>query len=147
MPKIDIELCGSRVAAQDPSPAAHGRHPLSFGEGKLSLQLVASLLPFPVFQKAARRVGVVRIQSLSFAIDVLDYSLFVDDKRGPMRHREFVVQDPVLGRDLARKIAEQGKSHPDLLGEGLIGELTVDADSQYLCSRLLEFGGISLIRL
>jgi hypothetical protein len=45
-------------------------------------------------------MGVTRIQGLRFAVDVLDYTLFIDNKRGAMRHRELVIQDSVLRRNL-----------------------------------------------
>jgi hypothetical protein len=93
------------------------------------LSLVTALLTLAVFQDAARRVGVAGIQGVLLAVDVLDHPVFVDDKRGAMRHRELVIQDPVLGGNLAREIAQQGEGYADLLGVGLVGKLTVDTDS------------------
>jgi len=101
----------------------------------------------PVLQKAALRVGVVGIQCLALAVNVLDHPFFIDDKGGAMRHGELVVQDAVFRRNLAREITQEGEGHTDLLGVSLVGKLAVHADPQHLGSCLLEFGDISLIRL
>ena len=104
-------------------------------------------IPLPVFQKAARGVGVVGIQGLAFAINVPDHSLLVDDKGGAMRHGKFLVQDSVLGCGLAGEITKQGKGHAQLVGVSLVGESAVNTDSQNYGAGLLKFGDISLIRL
>ena len=124
-----------------------GGSELSCCEHRGSTLVTAFLLPFAVFQEAARRVGVVGIQGLALAVDVLNHPVFVDHKRGAMRNRELIVQDPIFCRDFASEIAKQGEGHADLLGVGFVGELTVDAHSQYHGAGLLESGNISLIRL
>ena len=100
-----------------------------------------------MFEHAARGVGIVRIQRLRLAINVLDGPALVDYERRAMRHWEVAVQDPILRGHFAREVAEQREGNADLLRISLVGELTVNADSQYLGSGLREFGDISLIRL
>jgi len=106
-----------------------------------------SSLPLLMFQEAAGRVRVARIQRFAFAVNVLDHTVFVNDKRGAMRHGKLVVQDSVLRRHIAGEIAQQRESYTYLFGIRFVRKLTVNANSEYLGSRLLEFGDISLIRL
>jgi len=74
--------------------------------------------------------GVGRIDGAVAFLDVLDLSLFVDDKRGAVRKLKLVVQDAVLFRDLPGHIAQQRKFHADFFGEGLVGGGSVNADAE-----------------
>ena len=105
------------------------------------------LLRFTMLQKAARRMRVVRIQSLALAVDVLDHTVLINDKRGAVRHREFVIQNAVLGCGFACEIAKEGEGDADLLSVCFIGKLAVNTDSQNLRSGSFELGNISLICL
>jgi len=100
-----------------------------------------------VSKTAAGGAGAARVNRFLALLDVLNHSVLVHDERRPIRKTLIGVEDPILLRDLALKIAEEWKLDSVLLGKNFIGGRAVYADSEDRHVFLLEVGDISLIRL
>ena len=104
-------------------------------------------LLFLVLQKAAsaqRSAGIHRIRAM---VDVLDHSIFFDDKRDSVSKQAAEIQDAVRLCCCLFGVAEDGKGRANLPCELPVAFRPVDADPQDLRTGLLEPGDISLIRL
>jgi len=100
-----------------------------------------------VFQHAACGSGPARVDGILTHVDMLDDSVFVDDKRGAVGEFLLLVQDPILFGDRSLEVTEERECEAFLLGKGSVGGSTIHADAQHLGTILLELGDISLIRL
>ena len=100
-----------------------------------------------VLERAACGAGAARVNRFLALLDELNYALLVHDESGPIRETCVRVEDSIVLRDLALKIAKEWKLDSVLLGKDLVGGRTVHADPQDLHALLLEIGDISLIRL
>ena len=76
-----------------------------------------------------------------------DDPVFVYDKGGAASDKPLLVEDAVSFDHLPLHIAEQGKSHPNVLGKPLVGGEAVYTNADDLRISFLEIGDISLIRL
>jgi len=90
------------------------------------------------------RRGINRYISL---INVLNDSIFVDNKSGPIAEALFFNKDPVILDHCTFEITEQWKRNTDVLREAPVGRNAIDADTKNLSLGSFEFGDISLIRL
>jgi hypothetical protein len=80
-------------------------------------------------------------------VDMLDDSVFIDNKGGPVAITALFVKDPVVFHDCSLEIAEQREGYAVLFGEFSIGGNAVYAKTKNLSISRFEFGDISLIRL
>jgi len=96
---------------------------------------------------AANSVGSGWIYSGIALFNVADDTFLVHDEGSTRRKSLFFVVDSVGFRNCALEIAEEGKGHADLFGEGAIGGEAVNTDAQNLRFGCVEFGDIRLIRL
>lgn len=80
-------------------------------------------------------------------VDVLDDSVFIDDKGGAVSIATLFVKDPVVFHGCSLEIAEQREGYAVLFGEFSVGGNAVYAETKNLSIIRFEFGDISLIRL
>ena len=100
-----------------------------------------------MLQDAARRVRARGIDGLRVLVNVLDHACLVHHERRAVGEAALCVQNAVLFRDLALKIAQQWIGEPELLRELPVGGGTVYTDPENLSVVRFELGDISLIRL
>jgi hypothetical protein len=110
----------------------------------LSRSLRARLL---ARQHAAGLISPGRVNCRTPLLNVADYSLLVNHKRGSARHEVDFVQNPIGSRYLALEVAQQRERQSFFLGEVGVGSKAINAYAYDLCICGFEFGDISLIRL
>jgi hypothetical protein len=104
-------------------------------------------------QPGAHRDGCIRIHGAIVLIDVLNLSVLVHDERGALRKLVIIaffvvsLQNPILFQDFSVHVAQEGKGHADLLGEGGVRGRRVNANSEYDGIARFQLGQISLIGL
>ena len=81
-----------------------------------------------VLERAARGAGAARVNRFLALLDELNYAVLVHDEGGPIRETCVRVEDSIVLRDLALKIAEEWKLDSVLLGKDFVGRRTVHAD-------------------
>lgn len=106
-----------------------------------------------VVQPHANRDCRIRVHGAIVLFDVLDFAVLIHDERGAPRKLVLVsflfviLHNPVLFQDFPVHVAQEGKGHANLLGEGGICGGGVDADSEYDGVACFQLGQISLIGL
>ena len=100
-----------------------------------------------VLERAARGAGAARVNRFLALLDELNHAILIHNECRPIRETSVRVENSIVLRDFALKIAKEWKREPVLLGKDFVGRRTVHADPQDLHALLLEIGDISLIRL
>ena len=80
-------------------------------------------------------------------IDVLNNSLGIDHKRGPIAEALIFIENPVILYHRSFEIAEERERDADVLREPFISGNAIHADAENLSIGSFEFGDISLICL
>ncbi len=126
-------------------PPLGGQHEI---QGGVTLSPSRGLLAvFVVLERAARLAGAAWINRLIAFLDEADDAFLVHQESRPVGEAALFVQYAVVLGNFPLEVAKQREIDALLLGKCPVGRGTVHADPDHLCSRLLEFGDISLIRL
>ena len=97
--------------------------------------------------------GAVWIYGAVALFNMLNFSIFVHDYRGPLRPLEFVALDVIGLQNLIRRedslvhVAEERERNANLLSKSGVGCGTVYANSEDDCIACFQLGQISLIGL
>ena len=103
--------------------------------------------PLLVSQDIAGVLGAGWIDRHIAFVDMLDDSVFIDNKGCPVSVTALFVKDPVIFHDCSFEVAKQREGYSVLFGEFSISGNAVYAETKNLSIIRFEFGDISLIRL
>ena len=91
--------------------------------------------------------GAGRIDGVSAFLNMANDAVFINYKGDAIGEEASEVQNAISLGDFLFGVAQQRECRPGFLREFAVPVLVVEADSQHLRTRGLEFGDITLIRL
>jgi len=134
--KTEVKPAGAQARKKTPSSTLP----------RMSASLTRRLLLF-LRERAAHSISSGWIYSSVALFDMADDAFLVHDECSPCGKALFFIVDSVGLGNCALEVAQEGKGHADLFGEGAIGGETVNTDTKNLRFGCVEFGDIRLIRL